>query len=70
MDRALTQRLFELDPRLQTLFRGDMVLQGKRLMAMIEAVVRGLRGGAAEAGGALEQDGPGAPGGGEQWWSG
>lgn len=36
------QRLFELDPRLKTLFRGDMVEQGKKLMSMIAAAVRGL----------------------------
>ena len=36
------KRLFELDPRLKALFRGDMTEQGKKLMAMIAAAVRGL----------------------------
>jgi len=36
------QRLFVLDQRLKTLFRGDMIEQGKKLMAMIGAAVRGL----------------------------
>ncbi|MBV9109194.1 MAG: hemin receptor [Gemmatimonadetes bacterium] len=35
-------RLFELDPSLRTLFRGDMKEQGKKLMQMITVVVRGL----------------------------
>ncbi len=35
-------RLFELDPALKSLFRGDMAEQGKRLMAMIGAAVQGL----------------------------
>ena len=35
-------RLFELDPSLQSLFKGDMVEQGKKLMAMIGAAVQGL----------------------------
>ena len=36
------QRLFELDPSLQLLFHGDMKEQGKKLIAMIAAAVRGL----------------------------
>ncbi len=36
------QRLFELDPSLELLFRGDMKQQGRKLMAMIAAAVRGL----------------------------
>lgn len=36
------QRLFVLDQRLKTLFRGDMIEQGKKLMAMIGAAIRGL----------------------------
>ena len=36
------QRLFELDPSLQLLFHGDMKEQGRKLMAMIAAAVRGL----------------------------
>ena len=35
-------RLFELDPRLKRLFRGDMSTQGRRLMTMISAAVHGL----------------------------
>ena len=35
-------RLFELDPALRALFRGDMEQQGARLMQMITAAVRGL----------------------------
>ena len=35
-------RLFELDPALKALFQGDMVEQGKRLMEMIGAAVKGL----------------------------
>jgi methyl-accepting chemotaxis protein/hemoglobin-like flavoprotein len=35
-------RLFELDPSLSRLFRGDMVEQGRKLMQMIGAAVRGL----------------------------
>lgn len=35
-------RLFELDPSLRTLFTGDMVEQGKRLMAMVTVAVDGL----------------------------
>ncbi len=36
------QRLFELDPSLRSLFRGDMKEQGRKLMTMIAAAVRGL----------------------------
>ena len=36
------QKLFELNPQLRTLFRGDMVAQGRKLMGMIAAAVRGL----------------------------
>lgn len=35
-------RLFELDPSLQHLFKGDMKEQGKKLMTMITVAVRGL----------------------------
>ena len=35
-------RLFELDPNLRKLFKGDMKAQGKKLMSMIAAAVRGL----------------------------
>jgi len=37
-------RLFELDPSLRPMFRGDMKEQGKKLMQMITVVVRGLNG--------------------------
>jgi hemoglobin-like flavoprotein len=36
-------RLFELDPALRPMFRGDMREQGRKLMAMIGAVVSGLK---------------------------
>lgn len=36
------ERLFTLDPSLQSLFQGDMVAQGKKLMSMIGVAVRGL----------------------------
>jgi len=36
------QRLFELDPSLRPLFRGDMAEQRKKLMQMITAAVKGL----------------------------
>jgi hemoglobin-like flavoprotein len=36
------RRLFELDPSLQTMFRGDMTEQRKKLMQMITAAVKGL----------------------------
>jgi hemoglobin-like flavoprotein len=35
-------RLFELDPSLRPLFRGDLKAQGKKLMAAIKMVVMGL----------------------------
>ncbi|MFL5542728.1 MAG: globin family protein, partial [Longimicrobiaceae bacterium] len=35
-------RLFELDPSLRPMFRGDLEEQGKKLMQMITVVVRGL----------------------------
>ena len=36
------RRLFELDPRLKLMFRGDMAEQRKKLMQMITAAVKGL----------------------------
>ncbi len=36
------RRLFELDPKLKSLFRGDINEQGKKLMTMLAAAVRGL----------------------------
>ena len=36
------QRLFELDPSLRSMFRGDMAEQRKKLMQMITAAVKGL----------------------------
>jgi hemoglobin-like flavoprotein len=36
------QHLFELDPELEILFKGDMRQQGKRLMNMLAVAVRGL----------------------------
>ena len=35
-------RLFELDPSLRPLFKGDMVKQGRKLMNMIKLVVHAL----------------------------
>jgi len=35
-------RLFELDPALRPLFRGDMKEQGRKLMTMITVAVKGL----------------------------
>lgn len=35
-------KLFEMDPNVQSLFEGDMVEQGKKLMTMINAAVAGL----------------------------
>ena len=35
-------RLFELDPSLRPLFKGDMTAQGRKLMDMIAAAVQGL----------------------------
>jgi hemoglobin-like flavoprotein len=36
------QRLFELDPSLQAMFRGSMIEQRKKLMQMLTAAVKGL----------------------------
>ncbi|MGD8526860.1 MAG: globin family protein [Thioalkalispiraceae bacterium] len=36
------EKLFKLNPELKPLFKGDMVEQGKKLMTMIDVVVRGL----------------------------
>jgi methyl-accepting chemotaxis protein len=36
------QRLFESEPRLKVLFKGDMKDQGRKLMSMIAAAVKGL----------------------------
>jgi hemoglobin-like flavoprotein len=36
------QRLFELDPALRSLFRGDMKSQGAKLMTSLKLVVKGL----------------------------
>jgi hemoglobin-like flavoprotein len=36
------QRLFELDPSLKAMFRGDMSEQRKKLMQMLTAAVKGL----------------------------
>src|SRR6185503_21210128 len=36
------RRLYELDPSLQAMFRGDMKEQRKKLMQMIGAAVKGL----------------------------
>lgn len=36
-------RLFELDPSLKPLFKGDMHEQGRKLMTMIRVVVNGLK---------------------------
>jgi hemoglobin-like flavoprotein len=35
-------RLFELDPALRSMFKGDMTEQGRKLMVMINMVVNGL----------------------------
>ncbi len=35
-------RLFEIDPSTKVLFKGDMKVQGRKLMAMITAAVNGL----------------------------
>lgn len=35
-------RLFELNPALRPLFKGDMAAQGRKLMAMIQSAVNGL----------------------------
>ena len=44
------RRLFELDPSLERMFRGDMKEQRKKLMQMITAAVKGLDRRAARAG--------------------
>ena len=36
------QRLFELDPSLESMFRGNMAEQRKKLMQMLTAAVKGL----------------------------
>ena len=36
------RRLFEIDPTLLELFRGDMAEQGRKLMQMLSAAVKGL----------------------------
>src|SRR5215510_6785157 len=36
------RRLFEIDPSLQRMFRGDMAEQRKKLMQMLTAAVKGL----------------------------
>lgn len=44
-DQAATwfyNKLFELDPRVQSMFRGDLSTQGKKLMRMLDISVRGL----------------------------
>jgi hemoglobin-like flavoprotein len=41
--RAFYMRLFEIAPDLRPMFRGDMVEHGRNLMAMLAAVVQGLR---------------------------
>jgi hemoglobin-like flavoprotein len=35
-------RLFEIDPTLKTLFKGDMAEQGQKLMTMLATAVKGL----------------------------
>src|SRR5215207_7231426 len=35
-------RLFDLDPGLESLFKGDMVEQGRKLMQMLAVAVKGL----------------------------
>lgn len=40
--RLFYARLFDLDPSLQLLFKGNMDEQGKKLMEMLGLVVRGL----------------------------
>jgi len=35
-------RLFDLDPALESLFKGDMVEQGRKLMQMIGVAVKSL----------------------------
>jgi hemoglobin-like flavoprotein len=36
------RRLFEIDPRLERMFRGDMAEQRRKLMQMLTAAVKGL----------------------------
>lgn len=36
-------KLFELDPELKDLFKGDMIEQGRKLMAMINTAVNALK---------------------------
>jgi hemoglobin-like flavoprotein len=36
------RRLFEIDPRLEKMFRGDMAEQRRKLMQMLTAAVKGL----------------------------
>jgi len=40
--RFFYNRLFELDPKLRLLFKGDMQEQGRKLMSMLATAVRGL----------------------------
>ncbi|GIX27444.1 MAG: hemoglobin [Burkholderiales bacterium] len=40
--RLFYDKLFEMDPSLRPLFKGDMVEQGRKLMAMINTAVNGL----------------------------
>jgi hemoglobin-like flavoprotein len=40
--RLFYQRLFQLDPVLRDLFKGDMVVQGGRVMSMLGTLVAGL----------------------------
>lgn len=40
--RLFYGRLFELDPSLKPLFKGDMEEQGRKLMTMLNTVVNGL----------------------------
>src|SRR5438128_1668487 len=41
--RLFYQRLFEIDPSLRPMFRGDMEEQGRKLMQMIGVAVNALR---------------------------
>lgn len=36
------EQLFQVNPALRTLFRGDLAAQGERLLAMLDAAVAGL----------------------------
>lgn len=40
--RLFYDKLFALDPSLRPLFKGDLVQQGRKLMAMIDTVAHGL----------------------------